>query len=259
MLDSAPGLKPEQVIKLSCVDVQRQASNLMQISLTPFSSCLLLPPHFRDSLAFRKTEDKNGRSPSTNFLAEFLCPPLPSDQRKFVSTVRLNFASLCHTSVADLLRVLAAPSNAVGQHFLVDAHITGFLTLEPASIFKRLLVPSNRVIEVSEEVPPGTHSRIVVSLIALLRDESITDNRHLQIYFFTDEPNELMFEAWKLLPSLTDAAAWNDLRQPVFIEFVKKVSELRQPQYVVKMVLQLIATKTKKFCFKVVDTVFLDF
>lgn len=260
VMNTTPGLKVGQVIKLSCVDVSNDAHNLMRISLTLHSSCLLIPHSFRDFLSFKKTEEPAPQEAAPEYLSLYSIEPSESRKKpRVTSAVKKHLAQLPMTPVAELLKVLQNPTDFIGQTFQVLAQVTGFITLDISAILKRISLADNKVCELTDKPSSDQKSRIVVNLVMLLRDESVKNDQHLQVYILTSENDLNMFEEWKLLPPLDNHAEWNDISSLKTAEFVKKLNALKKSDNKVQLALNLNVSKSGKHFFKVVDSIFLNF
>lgn len=279
VMQGTPSLKLNQIIELKCVDLTYEnvgGTLLKSIQLTPQSSCLLIPTFFSDARSFEKlpSGEKSGtnsvkkESKNLAFLADFVEDQTvkekksikKGDFKSFVSTVRLAHRTKEVTPIADLLNILVKdPQNNISKKFLITGHITGFLSLEPSEIIKRYNPSDKSITKLSEKDNKDKKQRIMYHLVPLIKDDSVKNDQHLQAYILTNEGEPFMFDSLGILPGYEDIADWNKVKEAKIQEFIKKLNMLKKPEYRAKLVVQLMMTKSNKFFFKVVDSIFIPF
>lgn len=279
VMNATPALKAGQIVELKCVDLVWEVANkalIRSIQLTPQSSCLHIPAFFWDYRNFEKAlgGEKSGATSVKKdlkkfaFLADYTTETGGKAKKsakkgaddKFVSAVRISHKDKEPTPIAELLRILEEDGqNFVGKRFLIAGHINGFISLEPTEIVKRFYTQDKSIAKLTDKDQRDKKSRIVYHLMPLITDDSVKNDQHLQAYILTNEQEFYMFDAWGVLPNYDDSAAWASFKIQKVQDFIKKLNGLKKPENKVKMVVQLMMTKSNKFFYKVVDTVFLPF
>lgn len=274
-MEATPALKVGQIIELKCVDLawEMQKGQLMrQIKLTQQSSCLLIPAFFWDYRNFEKLSsgEKSGTVSIkkdtqkfaflNDFTTELGAKPKKGDDKNVVSAVRLSFKTKDVTPIAELLKILNENAqNHIAHKFLIQGHITGFLSLDPTEIIKRYFVTEKRIAKLSEKDHKEKKQRVIYHLVPFIKDDSVKNDQYLQAYILSNEYEHFIFDSWGVLPQNDDLAAWNNVKEAKIQEFIKKLNQLKKPEYKVRLVVQLMMTKSNRFFFKVVDSIFVPF
>lgn len=279
VLNSTPALKVNEIIELKCVDLTWEAVNkqLMRvIQLTPHSSCLYIPTFFYDYRNFEKMNmgDKTGVASvkkDTNkytFLKDFTTEGVvktgkttkKGDSGNFVSAIRISEKPKEVNTVSELLKIINEDASAnISKKFVVVGNIIGFMSLEPAEVIKRYYPQDKTNAKLTDKVPKDKKWRIMYHLVPLVRDDSVKNDQHLQAYILTNENDNFMFDSWGILPAFDDCANWSNVKDQKIQDFTKKLNALKKPEHKVKLVLQLMMTKSNKFFYKVVDSIFIPF
>lgn len=275
---SNSSLNVGDVIQLKCVDVLIDAgaqAAARVVTLTPNSSCLHIPKFFLDHRMFDRiavaprsaAASVRKEAAHLAFLADFTTEldsrgkksARKGGQGRVVSAIRLNCRELEVTPIAELLRAIEEnPQALLSKKFLVEGSITGFISLEPREIVKRFYPQTKEVEPLSQPAQDRRH-RAIYHLMPLIRDASLRADQHLQAYILTNESELFIFDAWGTLPSYDDIEGWGQLKENQLQEFVKKLNALKKPEFSVRVVVQLMATPSQKYFYKVVDTVFVNF
>jgi len=279
-------LKAGQVIKLRCVEItpQKAKETVRLIKLTSLSSCLLLPNFCCDYRQFEKAAgDKKSPAKSTKadmpFMEDYAVEDgekgkgkaTPKKGEKYITAVKKLYANKKAANVSQLLDNLNNYSTYHGQKFVVKGFVAGFVSTEPHTIIKKLVLDEKKVVDLkskeSEKKGEGKgkdadkkdkKSRIIYHFVMHVKDESVEkSDQFLDVYVLTGEYESHLFSNWGLLPSNDDVTAWNTIKESKLNEFEKKLKALKNPGNKVKLVLELMVTKQGKAFYRLVDTIFL--
>lgn len=283
-INERTSLKVNNIIKLRCVEVnvQRTAKEVTRlIKLTAFSSCLLLPSFSFDYRGFDKTQDK--RSPakggkneqSLPFLSDFAIEDaadaksskstpkkgLKAGSDKFITAIRKASSNKKVSTVAQLLENLETSGHHQGQKFIVKGYVAGFVDTNPQNIIRRMSTDDKKIASLKEKtVFKEKKTRMIYHFIMHVKDESVDESDNfLNIYALTGEYESHLFQTWNLLPNNDDIVNWNGIKEARLIEFEKKLKAVTNPNHKVKLVVELMITKTGRPFYRLVDTIFMPF
>ncbi len=269
-----PSIKVNQIIKLRCVivivDVNANGTTTRQIKLSNLSSCLLMPSNSWDFRQFDKAVQDAKRSPAKSvkadsqpFMNEYALPEAKKGAKKgkleahYATAVKKTFASKKAEKVDHLLKLLDSPNASHNQKFVVEGFVAGFTTTDPTKIVKKIGIDDKKIYDIKDESVKDKRSKIVYHLVMQVKDDSVDDSdRFLNVYILTGEYESRLFELWKLLPSIDDLSAWKSLKPNVYKEFENRLNALKNPENKVKLVVELMITKSNKPFYRLVDTIF---
>ena len=84
----------------------------------------------------------------------------------------------------------------------------------------------------------------------------LNSDKFLNVYVLTGEYESRLFDAWRLLPQNDDISGWKSLKPNVYKEFENRLNNLKNPENKVKLVVELMITKSSKPFYRLVDTIF---
>lgn len=275
-LQAKPALKPDQIIKLRCVNLT-VSKKLRKISLTKNTSCLIIPNYFYDYRCFKnrgtnkrkkiKTHKGENLANKFKFLSDYdYKAPAKKGRRKQtgpnqISVIKKLSSKLEATPISTLLKYLKKPEKHQGKKFVIDGFIVGFLETNPRSIIKYLDVNSKKTYDFSDGQPKaqrGQTLRIIYHLITFVKDKSVEFSEdYLNLYILTTDAEQRLFDLWGLLPQSNSISAWKKVAPETLAEFSSKLVGLKDPDNRFKAVVELMTTKNGKAFFKLCDTVFL--
>ena len=277
-----PSLKPNNIIKLRCVEVTvtRGKEVTRTIKLTNLSSCLLIPTFSYDYRQFDKAAQEK-RSPAKSVKGENKLPFLNDytaedategkstkttpkkggrQAERFITAVKKTHARRDAVSVASLLATLKNPGQQHGHRFVVKGYVAGFVSTDPNDIIKRMNTDDKKIVSFRDRSLKDRKTRIIYHLVLHVKDASVEQNdEFLNVYVLTGEFESHLFEAWGILPTSDDITAWNGIKETKLNEFEKKLKNVKSPEHRVKLVLELMITKTGKPFYRLVDTIFTNF
>ena len=277
VLQAKPALKPNQIIKLRCVNLL-VSKRLRKISLTKNTSCLIIPQYFYDYRCFRnKVGDKREKikahkgenlAAKHKFLSDYDYKA-PSKSKKAkdlseprqISVIKKLSSKTEVTSVANLLKYLKKPEKHQGKKFVIDGFIVGFLETNPRSIIKYLDVNSKKTYDFSDGKPKtlkNSNLRVIYHLITFVKDKSVEySEEYLNLYILTTDAEQRLFDLWNLLPASNSLSQWKSVSHETLSDFSARLVALKDPENRFKAVVELMTTKNGKAFYKLCDTVFL--
>jgi hypothetical protein len=274
-LQAKPALKPNQVIKLRCVNLA-VTKKLRKISLTKNTSCLIVPQYFYDYRCFRsktggkreKLKSFKGENLATKykFLGDYDYQAPGKGRKKNkgprqISVIKKLTSKVETTSVATLLKYLKKPSKYQGKKFVIDGYIVGFLETNPRSIIKYLDLSTKKTYDFSDGQPKNTRKsnlRVIYHLITFVKDKSVEyQEDYLNLYILTTDAEQKLFDLWGLLPASNSHREWKNVSLDTLTNFSAKLVSLKDPENRFKAVVELMTTKNGKAFYKLCDTVFL--
>lgn len=274
-IKDTPSIKANQIIKLRCVivnvEVAANGSTSRHIKLSNLSSCLLLPIVSYDYRQFDKSVQDAKKSPAKSvkndllpFINEYALPDSKSKSVKkgknevhYVTAIKKNISIKQPEKIDSLLKNLESSGQYHGNKYVVDGFIGGFATTDPSKIIKKINVDDKKLLEIKDETVKDKRSKIIYHFIMQVKDESVENNdKFLNVYVLTGEYESRLFDSWKLLPQIDDIKSWKNLKENTFIEFEKKLNALKNPENRVKLVVELMITKSSKPFYRLVDTIF---
>jgi hypothetical protein len=276
-LEAKPALKPNQVIKLRCVNLN-VTKRLRKISLTKNTSCLLIPTYFYDYRSFQAKLGEKRDQPKSfkgenlankfKFLGDYDYQAPSKGKKKNkgptqVSVIKKLSNKVQSSSVATLLKYLKKPAKHQGKKFIVDGFIVGFLETNPRSIIKYLDVSTKKTYDFSDGVPKNVRKanlRMIYHMVAFVKDDSVEfQDDYLNLYILTTESDQKLFDLWNLLPSSNSHKEWKNVSGETLADFSAKLVALKEPENRFRAVVELMTTKNGKAFYKLCDTVFLPF
>lgn len=268
-IKDTPSIKAAQIIKLRCVivtvDVAASGAAARAIKLSNLSSCLLLPSNSWDFRQFDKAAQEAKKSPAKSvkadalpFQAEYALPDKKGPKKgHYATAVKKAFAARKPDTAAALLKALDAPAAHHGARFVVDGFVAGFTSTDPAKIIKKIGVDDKKVYDLKDDAVKDKRAKVIFHFVMQVRDESLeSSDRFLNVYVLTGEYESRLFDAWKLLPPNDDLTGWKNVRPAALADFEKRLNALKNPDTRVKLVLELMITKSNKPFLRLVDTVF---
>jgi len=274
-IKDTPSIKVNQIIKLRCVivtvEVAASGSTSRHIKLSNLSSCLLLPNASYDYRQFDKSVQDAKKSPAKSvknealpFITEYSLPDTKSKSVKkgkneahYVTAIKKNYNSHKVEKVDNLLKHLENSGSNHGNKFLVDGFIAGFATTDPTKIIKKIGVDDKKLHDIKDETVKDKRSKIIYHFIMQVKDPSVEDtDKFLNVYVLTGEFESRLFDCWKLLPQIDDITGWKNLKQSTYNDFEKRLNSLKNPENKVKLVVELMITKSSKPFYRLVDTIF---
>jgi hypothetical protein len=274
-LQAKPALKPNQVIKLRCVNLV-VTKRLRKISLTKNTSCLIVPQYFYDYRCFRskvggkreKLKSFKGENLATKFKFlgdyDYQAPGKGRKKNKGprqISVIKKLTSKVETTSVQTLLKYLKKPAKYQGKKFVIDGYIVGFLETNPRSIIKYLDLSTKKTYDFSDGQPKNTKKsnlRVIYHLITFVKDKSVEyQEDYLNLYILTTDAEQKLFDLWDLLPASNSHKEWKNVSHDTLTNFSAKLVSLKDPENRFKAVVELMTTKNGKAFYKLCDTVFL--
>jgi hypothetical protein len=283
-LKGTPVLQVGQVIKLRCINVI-YTKEIRIIQLTQKSSCLIVPAHFYDSLAFekkglspnqvktpekfsktpekgrsktpdRKTVTPKSKSPAPEKASNAKAVAAPTASSD-ITVLGKAIGSKKASTVKDLLAVLANPKAHEGKKFIVNGYIVASSGDSVSSIVKKQ-VEGGKCIDFDAKAPKNTPvTNYIYHFNLSLKDSSVeASNEVLQAYVLTNGGEQHLFDSWALLPAQDNVAAWAALTEAKTSKFNKKFTALRTGANQGSFGLELLITATGKPFFKLFDTRF---
>lgn len=176
-------------------------------------------------------------------------------KNRAVSAVVKKYANQKATPIKDLFAILEDPSKHVHQRFIIDGYILEFSSYKFKEIIKKVGA-SGRVYGFEEKATEEI-AKYIYHFMAYMKDSSNEDEkRNLNVYILTNEEDQRLFDAWRMLPSPVELDLWKNISKTDIEKFEKKFQELTNPENHVKMVVELLITGSGKAFFKLFDTVF---
>lgn len=272
-IKDTPSIKPNQIIKLRCVivtvDVNASGHATRQIKLSNLSSCLLLPANSWDYRQFdkavqdaKKSPAKSVKADSLPFINEYAMPEAKKGAKKakgdhYVTAVKKTYAA---KKVDKIDAILKCQENFVMHHgakFVIDGFIAGFTSTEPSKIIKKLGIDDKKVYDIKDDSVKDKRAKIIYHFVMQVKDESVENSdKFLNVYVLTGEYESRLFDCWKMLPNNDDISGWKGLKQNTYNEFEKRLNALKNPENRVKMVVEMMVTKSNKPFLRLVDTIF---
>ena len=277
-INEKASLKPNQVIKLRCVEItaQKGKDTARLIKLTPLSSCLLLPPFSCDYRHFEKASgDKKSPAKATKNEMPFLDDYQLEEEGKggkvtpkkggratgdkYVTAIKKNVAGKKAATVNQLLDYQKNFHDNHGQKFIVKGYVAGFVSTDPQTIIKKLSGEDKKIVDLrSATQDKKKKSKVIYHFVMHVKDDSVEkSDKFLDVYVLTGEYESHLFSTWNVLPAIDDATAWSGVRESKLNEFEKKLKSLKNPEFKVKLVVELMVTKQGKAFYRLVDTIFL--
>ena len=276
-LQAKPALKPNQIIKLRCVNLN-VTKRMRKVTLTKNTSCLIIPQYFYDFRCFRnkvgqktqriRTHKGENLSSKHKFLNEYDYQA-PSKGRKGksqtgprqISVIKKLSTKTEVTSVGTLLKYLKKPEKYKNRKFVIDGYIVGFLETNPRSIIKYLDTTSKKTYDFSDGRPKAQKNqtlRVIYHLITFVKDKSVEYSEdYLNLYILTTDAEQRLFDLWGLLPASNALSQWKKVSHDTLSDFSAKLVALKDPDNKFKAVVELMTTKNGKAFYKLCDTVFL--
>ena len=274
-IKDTPSIKVNQIIKLRCVivtvDATASGNATRHIKLSNLSSCLLLPVVSYDYRQFDKSVQEAKKSPAKSvktdllpFINEYAVADNKAKGAKkgkgethYVTAIKKNVAVKKVEKIDVLLKNLDSPSNFHGNKFIIDGFIAGFATTDSSKIIKKIGIDDKKLYEIKDDEVKDKRSKIIYHFIMQVKDESVENSdKFLNVYALTGEYESRLFDTWRLLPQNDDITGWRNLKQNTYIEFEKKLNALKNPENRVKLVVELMITKSSKPFYRLVDTIF---
>lgn len=273
-IKDTPSIKVNQIIKLRCVmvtaDVAANGSTTRQIKLSNLSSCLLLPANSWDYRQFDKAIQDAKKSPAKSvkadafpFINEYALPEVKKGAKKgkgethYVTAIKKTYAAKKVEKVDALLKAIDSPNNAHGNKYVIDGFIAGFTTTDPSKIIKKVGIDDKKVYDIKDDWTKDKRSKIIYHFVMQVKDESVENtDKFINVYALTGEFESRLFDCWKLLPAHDDISAWKNLKPNVYKEFENRLNALKNPENRVKLVVEMMITKTNKPFLKLIDTIF---
>ena len=274
-IKDTPSILPNQIIKLRCVivvvDVGANGVTSRMIKLSNLSSCLLLPSVSYDYRQFDKSVQEAKKSPAKSvktdalpFINEYSLPENKSKGAKkskgeayYVTAIKKTYAKAKVEKVDGLLKNLDNSSANHGNKFVIDGFIAGFASTDPSKIIKKIGVDDKKLYEIKDDAVKDKRSKIIYHFIMQIKDESVvSSDKFLNVYVLTGEYESRLFDSWKLLPQNDDITAWKGLKQNTYKDFENRLNNLKNPENKVKLVVELMITKSSKPFYRLVDTIF---
>lgn len=284
-LKANPVLKEGTVVKLRCVNITYEEGH-RTIGLNHKSSCLVVPPHFQDSVQFNqkpgasprasvgktpdrfsKTPDKSrAKTPADQRTPAASKSPTPSRAAKAdaqwtdeYDTPKNSVTGVLKNkqkpvTIKKLLQILADPKPHEHKRFLIDGYILSFSNDKVAQIVKKSA--TNGKISGFDEDVKGV-SQYLYHFSVNLKDKSVEDSKEqLVAYILTNSGDQRLFDAWGLLPSQNDVKAWQALPKAKIQSFEKRFTALQQNHQNAQFIVELLFTPAGKPFFMVKDTIF---
>lgn len=273
-IKDTPSIKVNQIIKLRCVmvtvDVAANGNATRQIKLSNLSSCLLLPANSWDYRQFDKAVQEAKKSPAKSvkadappFINEYALPEAKKGAKKgakaehYATAIKKSYAAKKADRVEDILKKLDSFGSNNGTKFVVDGFIAGFTSTDPSKIIKKMGVDDKKVYDIKDEAVKDKRSKIIYHFVMQVKDESVeASDKFLNVYVLTGEYESRLFDCWKILPQNDDIQGWKAVKQGTLNEFQKKLDGLKNPENRVKLVVELMVTKTNKPFLRLIDTIF---
>lgn len=274
-IKDTPSIKANQIIKLRCVivtvDVVANGTTTRHIKLSNLSSCLLLPQVSYDYRQFDKSVQEAKKSPAKSvkndslpFINEYSLPDTKSKGGKkgkgeghYVTAIKKNLNTKKVEKIDNLLKNLENSNSFHGNKFVIDGYIGGFATTDPTKIVKKIGIDDKKLYDIKDESVKDKRSKIIYHFIMQVKDESVENSdKFLNVYVLTGEYESRLFDCWKLLPQNDDISGWKALKQNTYNEFEKRLNGLKNPENRVKLVVELMITKSSKPFYRLIDTIF---
>lgn len=272
-IKDTPSIKVNQIIKLRCVivtvDVAANGAATRTIKLSNLSSCLLLPPNSWDFRQFDKAVQDAKRSPAKSvktdalpFVSEYALPDNKKGPKKgkgdhYATAIKKTYAARKPDRVDAVLRALEAPGAHHGQRFVLDGFVAGFTSTDPTKIIKKIGVDDKKVYDLKDDALKDKRSKVIFHFVMQVKDESVeASDKFLNVYVLTGEYESRLFDPWRLLPAHDDISGWKAVKQATLAEFEKRLNALKNPEHRVKLVVELMITKSNKPFLRLVDTIF---
>ena len=274
-IKDTPSIKGNQIIKLRCVvvnvDVAAGGAVTRSIKLSNLSSCLLFPVISYDYRQFDKAMQEGKKSPAKKekndtlpFLNEYALPDAKSKGKgkkndvHYVTAIKKTVNSKKVEKIDNLLKNLNQPSMFNGTRFVVEGYIAGFASTKPDQIIKKMGVDDKKLYDIKDESVKDKRAKIIYHMVMQIKDESVDNSSDfLNVYVLTGEFETRLFDSWKLLPNIDNISGWMALKPNTLNEFEKRLNGLKSPENRVKMVVELMITRSSKPFYRLVDTIFL--
>lgn len=269
-LKDTPSIKTNYIVKLRCVivtvDVATNGVATRLIKLSNLSSCLLLPSNSWDYRQFDKAVQDAKKSPAKSvktdalpFQAEYALPDKKNAKKgsHYATAVKKTWAARKPDSIATVLKALDSPADHHGAKFVVDGFVAGFTSTDPSKIIKKVGVDDKKVYDIKDDAVKDKRSKVIYHFVMQVKDDSTdSSDRFLNVYTLTGEYESRLFDSWKLLPANDDISGWKSIKQATLNEFEKRLNALKNPENRVKLVLELMITKSNKPFLRLIDTIF---
>jgi len=172
-----------------------------------------------------------------------------------VSAINKRYAGEKATSIKDLFSILEDPAKHQHRRFIIEGYILEFSSYKFKEIIKK--VGGSGRVYAFEEKPNEEIVKYIYHFMAYMKDSSNEDEkRNLNVYILTNEEDQRLFDAWRMLPSPAELELWEKISKTDIEKFEKKFQELTNPENQVKMVVELLITGSGKAFFKLFDTIF---
>lgn len=179
---------------------------------------------------------------------------------KYITAIKNTFGKSQITPVSDLIEALEKQNQGYGNKFVVKGYVAGFVSTEPKDIIKQIQTDDKKIYSFGENVKHKTKVRRIYHLIMHVMDDSVEGtDKFLNVYVLTGEFDSHLFDNWGILPPYDQAEQWNNLKEAKLAEFEKKLKAVKNQMNKVKLVVELMMTKSGKPFYRLVDTVFLNF
>jgi hypothetical protein len=272
-------IKTGSIIKLRCVNINvtRGKEITRILTMTKYSSCLIIPPFSSDYKHFEKTALEQKKSPTKGskqvdpFINDYQIEDLSqsksskstpkkglkSRDERFVTAIKKLYNTKKVTSVEDLKKALISPTQNHGQKYVIKGYIQDFSTTDPKELIKFLHIDDRRIFKYGEKLDHVKKLRSIFNFVVQVKDDSIGEKDDgLNVYVLTGEFNSHLFSSWKILPEFDEINSWTNVKSSKLNEFQKKLEGVRGADNSVRMVVELMITKLGKPFLKLVDTIF---
>ena len=274
-IKDTPSLKVGQIIKLRCVivivEITPSKSTTRLIKLSNLSSCLLLPAVSYDYRQFDKAVQEAKKSPAKSvkndslpFISEYSLPENKNKGSKkakgevsYVTAIKKTYTKNKPEKIDILIKNLDNSSANHGVKFVIDGFIAGFATTDPSKVIKKIGVDDKKLYDIKDDSVKDKRSKIIYHFIMQVKDDSVLNSdKFLNVYVLTGEYESRLFDTWKLLPLSDDISGWKSVKPNTYKEFENRLNSLKNPENKVKLVVELMITKSSKPFYRLVDTIF---